>query len=349
MENIVVGIQAPDKDCPSSYYRGWGPWIKLTQKYPVQLKALTEFTWRELKDVDVVFMQRPWAPEHVQCVINAFKNGSKVWCDWDDNLFCVPTDNPQWHTYNNCADELIALAARSSLITVSTQVLLRTFSQYNRNVVVVPNGIDTDFYCNLTPPSDKLNKRIVLWRGSSSNIANIHEFAEPLIRIIRKCTGMHFVFQGHLPYKITDNIPKDSYTFSPWTTIPDCLITSMAMQPSIAFVTLRDTPFERSRSNIAWMESTMAGAAVLAPDFEEWQQPGITRYKDTADFEQQLVSMLNMPDEQLLALRKLSRGHVRNVNDSNEQRFNLLKALASGSSKLPLPSFFKQFVVPKQG
>lgn len=52
----------------------------------------------------------------------------------------------------------------------------------------------------------------------------------------------------------------------------------------ISIVPLADTKFNKSKSNIAYQEAAFANAAALCPDWEEWQRPGVTRYKDQETF-----------------------------------------------------------------
>jgi len=49
--------------------------------------------------------------------------------------------------------------------------------------------------------------------------------------------------------------------------------------------TLSDTPFNRAKSNISWIEATYAGSSVIAPEFlpEFANMPGVITYNELMD------------------------------------------------------------------
>ena len=85
--------------------------------------------------------------------------------------------------------------------------------------------------------------------------------------------------------------------------------------------------FNKSKSNIAWIESTYAGLAVLAPDWPEWRRPGIVNYTDKEDFRQKLTSMMK-GEYNLESLRQASWKYIREeltLEKTNEIRYDLIK------------------------
>jgi hypothetical protein len=57
------------------------------------------------------------------------------------------------------------------------------------------------------------------------------------------------------------------------------------LNPNIFIYTLKDTQFNRAKSNISWIEATYAGAAVIAPSFlpEFANMPGVIAYNELMD------------------------------------------------------------------
>ena len=65
-------------------------------------------------------------------------------------------------------------------------------------------------------------------------------------------------------------------------------------RPKRAITPLCDTPFNRAKSNISWIESTVAGAVCVAPDFPEWNRPGIINYGPTRPFKDAVLEALEV-------------------------------------------------------
>ncbi len=101
------------------------------------------------------------------------------------------------------------------------------------------------------------------------------------------------------------------------------------LQPAIMIVPLVDNDFNRAKSNIAWLEGCFAGAAVIAPDFPEFQRPGVLNYSSPEQFGDVLGNaMIGNYD-----LKKLSEdgwAHIRKyelLTHRNQIRVNALKDL----------------------
>ncbi len=62
--------------------------------------------------------------------------------------------------------------------------------------------------------------------------------------------------------------------------------------PSAMIFPLHEHPFNRCKSNIAWLEATFAGAACIAPDWAEWRHPGVLNYTDEHSFSDQMNSVM---------------------------------------------------------
>jgi hypothetical protein len=110
--------------------------------------------------------------------------------------------------------------------------------------------------------------------------------------------------------------------------------------PWLHIVPLANNGFNRSKSNLAWLEATAAGAVVLAPALEEWQRPGIVNYKDASDFGNKLSRLMdefNAPGCHPNVT--LSRAYIRenlSLRCLNAQRWEILNELW----KLRRPSVF---------
>jgi hypothetical protein len=103
-------------------------------------------------------------------------------------------------------------------------------------------------------------------------------------------------------------------------------------RPAIAFVALRDNEFNRAKSNIAWIEAAYAGAAVVAPNLPEFEQPGV-RLVDPGglpalDALRQLVDQPKLVRDLNWAARDFIRSSLR-LTGVNQLRAQIVEKLLS--------------------
>jgi hypothetical protein len=104
------------------------------------------------------------------------------------------------------------------------------------------------------------------------------------------------------------------------------------LKPAIQIVPLADTTFNYSKSNIAWIEGTMAGTLVLARDWKEWSQPGVTTYSSEQTFYNQLTQLIQTFTSQTNAQELLdaSAQAIRDnyfLTSTNMARLEILESL----------------------
>jgi hypothetical protein len=95
--------------------------------------------------------------------------------------------------------------------------------------------------------------------------------------------------------------------------------------PRIMMVPLADTAFNRCKSNIAWLEATGAGAAVLAPAWPEWGS--CYWYQGPDDFASVLESMLGGTQDATWDASRTKILDTLTLAYVNVTRMNLIGAL----------------------
>lgn len=290
--------------------------------------------WATLKACDAVFLQRPATEDHVRIVDMAKANGKPVWIDYDDWLYSVPQSNRASRLYNNpkIQNNMSKMLAKADVVTVSTPYLgelirniLKRIAKGSQTetdlllnpdkVVVVPNAYDLDIMSSLDEKASHQRKHMA-WRGSGTHDKDLLGVTEAIASCVSRNKTWTYSFigepfwlsmerldeaagEGNQNIKVVETIDPIEYLAFLKTTLPAVMI-----------VPLDDCPFNRAKSNIAWIEATHAGAVTIAPDFEEWHRPGIINYTDAADFEAKLDSFLRgeMDGNYLWSL---SRDYVR--------------------------------------
>jgi hypothetical protein len=269
-------------------------------------------------------MQRACGAGALEAARLAVQMGKPLWCDWDDHMFAVLRSNPLYceETYPQECETVKEIASLATIITVTTPILKDVFKEYNPNTLIIPNAVDPTLYATFKQPPKRKHSKIVYWRGSPSHIENLLRYAPMIKQVAEQNLDVHFVFHGMDPYFI--QLPKHQYTFIKPSRIPDCFITEMEIQPDVHMVCLNDTPFDRARSNIAWMEGTMANTLVVAP---KWYLPagyvGIGfDFHEFPDKLKQALYMSNEDKEDIICKAQNKIHTVNLISMANDVRLN---------------------------
>ncbi len=298
----------------TSLYRGIGPLGTMARAIHLDLNVNENHDWKALKGADAVFFQRPYLEAHMDAMRYAKLNKKKVWVDFDDNLFCVPLCNRRYLVYNypQAHHAIATMTALADVVSVTTEhlaeVLRSVIKQFPDNgefirdpnkIRVVPNAYDPELHPVMPCVTGEREPRqkLITWRGSDSHAKDLWTHTEQICNVIRDNPDWRFEFIGE-PFWMTIEAVKK-------VAKPQTVSVTAAMDPvryfdylkktapALVIVPLEDQAFNRSKSNIAWIEATAAGAATLAPDTAEWHRPGIINYKNPEDFGKVLQDFVN--------------------------------------------------------
>ena len=285
---IEIAVVIQNSGDATSHYRGYGPMNALKKSYGVNIKRLAQVTWTDLSDCDIVYLQRPHTNEHLAVILLAKSCGVKVWCDFDDLLCGLTSDNPAFDYFNAFAKNVVQAITLADHVTVSSQFLLDEYSKYNKSISVVPNAWD-DFVHPHPFEIQKqrsLGNRSVFWRGTDTHIKDLYDVKDEILSLSKQSA---WSFMGFCPWFLRGAGQKIN---------PMDIINYMAFMQSIKFdvvaVPLHDSPFNRAKSNIAFLEGAVAGAVCVAPDFAEWNRPGVVIYGKEKSFTNAVLEALEL-------------------------------------------------------
>jgi hypothetical protein len=311
-----------------------GPLNMLRRLYP-DVEAIMggvnvrDYDWHVLRGFDVLFVQRPSHPNHVNIVEMAKQNKIPVWIDFDDDLLAIPPDNPSYAEYNQDSYKMSIVQAlqMADVVTVSTNHLKQQYDKYNKNIVVIQNALD-DYL--LKPRILQPQRRpIIMWRGSNTHLGDIFEFRKEILQVYKEFPQWQWFFLGWNPWPLTQEMKPGTFGTATWASYPDFMNLLQNHCAPIHIVPLKDNVFNRSKSNISWLEGTFAGSAVLTPDWEEWDQPGALTYSNPSEFQSGLTRMINGTAE----LRKRQEESMVQINERfllskiNPLRYDVLRRL----------------------
>ena len=285
-----------------SYYRHWGPMLELERLGHVRLIAMPQDSkqltnWQYYLKCDFAFISRPATNREFYFIKECEKHGLPVWVDIDDNIFCIPDDNESSHAYyNEEAQKFTLFGLKSaSVVTVATKRLNKFLkNKFAVESLVIPNAIPDLQW----ERRNKFNRSTsnVMWRGSRSHIADLLYFEQDIIKLIKSNELNEFKFFGLNPYFISRKIKTKNVSYEPAINHIDYLIKIKEYAPKFTFVCMIDSEFNQTRSHNAWLEATMAGSILIAPDWESWAEPGIINY---SDFSVRMNKIMQLQDNEL--------------------------------------------------
>jgi len=274
------------------FYRSWGAFKTLMPLFKYSTGEELEIMYLpHTKDdnghikqnmlywADVLFMDRAHTTEQVKFLRHCKENMRlKIWLDYDDNILQLDRGNPAYETYmtnTNLANDLVEALRLADVVTVSTQELQKVYSTYNENVIVVPNAFDSKKFPCLPPVKlrEKGQQPCVAWRGSNAHLIDLISIQDPINKLLGE-KNIRVVFFGWCPPFLRGGFAyvtkKEMFAyFNQYRT----------MRPEFLIVPLALTPFNLSKSNIAYIEGATAGSTVIAPDYmPEFKRPGVMHY-----------------------------------------------------------------------
>lgn len=212
----------------------------------------------------------------------------KLVVDVDDDILSTHTEpnNPAYAAYNDPnakhAEYAQFCLMNADLITVSTEYLKRKYQQYNKNIVVIKNTIDTKLY-----KPTKSDDVTIGYAGSGSHQKD-WEMIEPTLKKLKEKYGIKVKVIGPMHTTIAD----EQVSWVEMLKYPEKLA---GMGFSIGVAPVKDSLMNRAKSNLRWLEysslkiPTVASNVVpfrecknilLASEIEEWEKHLIKLIED---------------------------------------------------------------------
>lgn len=330
----------PDAKDATSFYRGAGPLGVLKRQIPnLNLAYAMEYNWSTFPPFDALFVQRPFTTPHYQLIALAKNNNRPVWIDYDDDLFCVPRDNPAYKHYGpEAVQKTVAMCLHAAdVVTVSTPALKRKLLPANPNVFVVPNAFNDDLFQGRRPEPAKERAKIMMWRGSASHQKDLAIYSHLFPELAKRHPDWVFQFVGYNPWFVTETLPDNQCVVVDPLDPVDFHMYLAKQQPAALTVPLVPNEFNLSKSNIAWIEAAFAGAGTIVPAWEEWDRPGAQSYLNPDEFYHRMDKAMSNPDIQAEHGDKAWQcvQDTLRLTVVNKMRFDVLETLFSKSPRIP--------------
>lgn len=229
----------------------------LRKNEKVRIGELAERLKRIAPVWNIKYLKDPHTADVLVSMRNLAK--AKLVMDIDDNIWQVPIGNivrqkDGWDTFVAVNTSLVECA---DWVTVATEPLKQALLPLNKNIVVLPNLIDPSEWNHNRKKHDKIR---IAWVWSPTHFPDIPIVADALERIYNEYKDqieiVIFGRENNMFKFPTTNIKGVRFSEFPK------LFTEEGIDISIC--PLADNDFNKCKSNIKWLESTMAGACVVA-------------------------------------------------------------------------------------
>jgi len=364
---ISVCPVVPGRNDATSWYRGLGPLFTLNSQVDwLDIVFMRDFDWTAMKLIDVLFMQRPASTDEQTIAKLARQHGRALWVDYDDDLTAVPMEN--FSCYGLYMNDAVQGAIRNiirlaSVVSVTTPYLRDRLANEAgvdpRKFIVIPNAIDDtlpDANARTVRVQDEKKPRLLFWRGSVTHHRDLFEEHAALIAASERLADKpdwKMAFMGYSPWHIAEHWNKRRVEHVPASAdAPKLNGPIMYKDTGIAefyqvikqerirafLFPLHDNHLNRAKSNNAWIEAAYAGAVTIAPNWPEWQKPGVITYGPgpTAHwptFQKAVGEVMEVTDQQASAWAYAGWAYVYDhlrLSRVNKLRADLLKNLQDG-------------------
>lgn len=180
------------------------------------------------------------------------EKGKKIVVDHDDALE-IDATNPhkKSHEVLDAVNVLKATLAIADLVTTTTPHLQKQLAQYNPNTVVLPNMLDLEVW-NQNVMSPIPGRIRVGWAGSITHYEDLQLIRKPLLELRDKYPEVELVFIGDPRLRELFPGPRVEVMLGvPFDSWPARLA---GLRLNVGLAPLQDTPFNRCKSNIKWLE-----------------------------------------------------------------------------------------------
>lgn len=267
-------------ETPSTHIRLYDPLGRMARAGRVQWRKayLASLSRAEIDWADLILLQRLDSPAGFDAIEIAHLYGKPVIYDTDDNWVDPPPEYHPAYVYHSSIlvrNTVERYLSKADLVTVSTPALAETFGRFQDRILVVPNTVDFE------PPPEVAGREGACVRigyaGTRTHDGDFEVVVPALARLRREFgKRIALVFLGCLPAGL-DASEVELWGFS--DDYKGYLARLAGLGIQIGLAPLRDNPFNRFKSNIKYLEYSLAGAAGVyskSPAYEGSVQDRVT-------------------------------------------------------------------------
>lgn len=293
------------------------------------------------RNAQVVVFHRPETNQKVELALLLKKEGKKIVFDNDDtykdhtavklnDYFDKERTERGLAMVNKAAD---AFAIEADLVTCTTEWLADEYRKLNKNVVVLPNCVDPDYYDE--PLRNETDIVRIGVTGSITSSTDLDVVA-PIIKHYENDPRVKIVWFGLPPNRkenpIVEKIYRDEYAFLDsvnveWhpTVNADVYYDKLnSLKLDFMVIPRADNYFNRAKSNLKFLEASMFEIPCIAQGFEDGKSP----YQVNPEDQKHLVLVTDntqwIPEiEKLIENKELRRQMGKDAHDYVLANYNI--------------------------
>jgi len=269
---LIVQVEPPQHEGSGDYfYRTHAPGIAMAQNDGVRVINITNQHRHKteiMMRADVLILKNICDPDILPLIRGRKEQQKLTVYEIADDLNALQTCNPVYFFFKNKQnlDLGFRLANSCNALQVSSPELKKLYGHLNRNCKVFPNQV-----LNVPPekPLKKNGELVIGWGGSHGHMEDMAEIARPLINwiISRPNVSLHLMCSEPI-WKLFDSLPQQK---KKWT-LPGSLDDYYDFLKSldIGIAPLKDFAFNRSRSDIKFLEYAISGIVPVMAHLEPY-------------------------------------------------------------------------------
>ncbi len=316
------------------YYRTHAPGKAMARNEGIYIINLTNehrYKFEILEQADVLVLKNICDPDFLPLIAKRKSKGKLTIYEIADDLSAVEAWNPVYFFYKNeeNLDLVYLLANFCDALQVTCPELDRLYGRLNRNSRVFPNQIS-----HVPPERPFLNRpsTTIGWAGSHGHLEDMKEIALPLINWIKTRPGvrLHLMCSGPI-WHLFDALPQKNKKRTQPGSLEDYF--QFLSEIDIGLAPLKDTPFNRSRSDVKFLEYAVSGVVPVVQNLRPYSESLV--HGETGLF-------FNGPDELISALEHLAQdsGLLRRL--SKAARCYILEKRMEDSHAQDRLTFYKE-------
>lgn len=321
----------PKFETAVSYYRGATVLHELCRVngWNLDVLPIKDITQDQIHKYDILYDTRPTSDDAIYCIYLAKNAGVKVWVDIDDLLWQIPGANTVSRTFTEKSkSNLTRSFLNADIVTASTDELAELISkEFGVQCISIPNAWNdrVDYLPEQWNAPEPNAPAHIFWRGSTTHTGDLLIHRE----YFKESDQYYFTFMGEFPTFFFKKYGGglDRINWQSWrNNIFEYFNLTNQLKPQFFFFPLEDNPFNRCKSNIAFIEATMCGAVCIAsptmPEFTKTPSILLDTTKDSILIEEYMEKAPSLYRESVLYLDKVLR-----LSLINKRRALIAKAL----------------------
>lgn len=251
---------------------------------------------------DMIVFQRHFEDKVKPLWAAAKDSGAITVYETDDDFFNIRPSNPAFKFIHNDEKQNVRdFMKMADAMIVSTNFLRDQMKGYNKNIFVIPNMTELD-HNYLAQRSYDTSKVIrILYAGGPSHADDFRGMDGSIVKLLDTFGDkINIYFMGWIPEFLKTDI---RVKYIPWLPIKDYYQTLATIQPHIGIVPLEHNIFNKSKSNVKWLEYTSIGAATIASNvlpFQDVITSGVNGVlvdeQRSRDWYQAIAGLINNPE-----------------------------------------------------